>query len=281
MSDVVARSDVYFALGATHTVCQDYAVALAGGLMVRLADGCSQAPHTDVGARLLCWSVDLEYDCEIENPCHALEFISGNCLLATLLEGEVSRMPSSAGRALCFAARLTGDGFIVARRRDGTGYTLIESHFPSGAPRYLAYDFGRTPEVTRARYLKEFGDRHVITTTEVRPGQPDVVSSVDYTLLNAPIQIHRFNFLLETYDLLVLLSDGAASFHRPRGINGATEPVPVREIVEEIIALKGTAGAFMLRRARKFLQEATKRGWKHDDDFSVAAIYAEQPEVMS
>ncbi|MBM3457554.1 MAG: protein phosphatase 2C domain-containing protein, partial [Armatimonadetes bacterium] len=51
------HADAAFRMGCTHSVCQDYAVALrataAGGPAILLADGCSSSPDTDVGARLL------------------------------------------------------------------------------------------------------------------------------------------------------------------------------------------------------------------------------------
>ncbi|HYO91642.1 MAG TPA: hypothetical protein VEQ40_08400, partial [Pyrinomonadaceae bacterium] len=60
------NADSAFLIGATHAVCQDYAVAgngtpderaavsnLQANPYVILSDGCSSSPDTDIGARLL------------------------------------------------------------------------------------------------------------------------------------------------------------------------------------------------------------------------------------
>ena len=44
-------ADVFYAIGSTHHVCQDFAVA--NGDFVILSDGCSSAKDSDWGARLL------------------------------------------------------------------------------------------------------------------------------------------------------------------------------------------------------------------------------------
>ena len=75
------------------------------------------------------------------------------------------------------------------------------------------------------------------------------------------------------FDLVLVLSDGASSFHRPVGDRGATESVPVSEVAAEMLAVKNYGGEFITRRAKRFLKDAYARGWYHDDDFSVAAIY--------
>ena len=252
--------DVFFTMGRAHTVCQDYATV--GTDMVALSDGCSSSKHTDFGARLLCRQALKGWD-----PVSAVKMtlphleafgLPTECLDATLLLAG----PTKDG--LNVEALITGDGIVVARKRKG-GYTLFLSEFPTGAPRYASYDLDPS---RRARYLQEFKGVHRITLVE--DGVP--VNVHELPLENADVNPFTTSFAVATYDMVLLLSDGALSFHRP-GLNGATEQVPYQEVVAEMLDVKGFAGEFILRRARAFLKKVTKEGWAHDDDFSVAAIY--------
>ena len=48
-------ADAYFAIGRTHDVCQDYALASddVPKTWALVSDGCSSSPASDIGARLL------------------------------------------------------------------------------------------------------------------------------------------------------------------------------------------------------------------------------------
>ena len=49
------KADAYFEIGATHLVCQDYALAFANNeyAYAIVSDGCTSSPNTDIGARLI------------------------------------------------------------------------------------------------------------------------------------------------------------------------------------------------------------------------------------
>lgn len=252
------NTDAFFAIGRQHHVCQDYATA--GNGVVALSDGCSSSPHTDMGARFLCrlgvlhgpyggvrGAVDLLAPLDL--PKEALD--------ATLL---LARWDAVACSVKVF---LAGDGVLVGRRRTG-GCTIIDSEFPSGAPFYLNYG---TNDARRQGYLQEFGGRHVLTTRT-----PEGESSSESVVEDPPVVM--FEFLASTFDLVLLLSDGAKTFRRPvPQSRGATEAVPLQEVVAGLLQVKGYVGEFITRRAKRFLQDAAAKGWHHDDDFSVAAIH--------
>ena len=70
-------------------------------------------------------------------------------------------------------------------------------------------------------------------------------------------------------DLLLIASDGIESFQTANG-----EPVPVEEVIDEILAIKNFKGEFLSRRCSRFLSKTcVERGWKHADDFAIAGIY--------
>lgn len=255
------NSDVFFVMGRTHTVCQDYA-AVGPNHSITLSDGCSSSKHTDFGARLLCrlaMTLDPVTAVKMAQSHLSAFHLPVECLDATILTAWL------ATDGLEVEALITGDGAVVGRKRSG-GYTLFLTEYPSGAPRYASYDLDPR---RRARYVQEFAGVRRITCIE-----GGVVVAIDEERIeDVEVQPFTTSFAVAKYDMVFLLSDGAQSFHRPVGSNGATESVPYREVVEEMLAVKGFAGEFITRRARAFLKKATSKGWLHDDDFSVAAMY--------
>jgi hypothetical protein len=255
------NSDVYFAMGQTHRVCQDYATVCADG-HVALADGCSTSKHTDIGARLLCRLASTRGPGEAVREAHAhlsAFRLPTSCLDATILTAG----PTKDG--LDIEAFMTGDGIIVGRKRGG-GYTLFLSEFPSGAPRYASYDLD---PARRTQYLVEFGGVHRVT----RIDDGITVAVDEHEIEDADVSPFTTSFAVLDYDVVLLLSDGAMSFHRPGATSDLREHVPCTEIVKEMLNIKSFVGDFIVRRCRFFFKEAAKRGWVHDDDFSVAAIY--------
>lgn len=256
------NTDAFFAVGRQHHICQDYAIAGKG--VAALSDGCSSSPNTDLGARFLCrLGVTKGPHAAIHAATSLLAPLDlpKESLDATLL---LARWDDPAQSVKVFIA---GDGVLVGRRRDG-GSTVIVSEFPSGAPFYLNYG---TNDARRQGYLQEFGGKHVFTVST-----PESETVQESQVEEPPVVM--FEFLASTFDLVLLLSDGAKTFRRPvPQARGATEPVPLQEVVDNLLQVKGYVGEFITRRAKRFLQDATARGWHHDDDFSVAAIHLGDP----
>lgn len=251
--------DVFFTTGKTHTVCQDYA-ATAGNEYIVLSDGCSSSPHTDIGARLLCRIAvqdGILGACDRAAPLLGALILPEQSLDATLLSAE--------RKGGVVQVLMIGDGVVVGRRRDGV-CKIIVVEYPSGAPRYPSYDLN---PARRTRYFSEFGGQMRITTTV------DKEEVLDVPLKDEPVEPLVFDFPTEEYDLVLLFSDGVQSFHRPvpNSTCGATSPVPLTEVLAEMLAIKGFVGQFIVRRAKRFLKDASAKGWVHDDDFSVAALY--------
>jgi len=144
------NSDAFFAMGSTHSVCQDYARGgvtrpgsgrPSGHNFAVVSDGCSSSAHTDVGARLLTMAAmhrfqvygarfDPEWVLWRAHDAGVQLGVDRGCLDATLL---------------CACTRddgvlevnATGDGVIAARRRDGRPEVwCVDYH---GAPAYLSY----------------------------------------------------------------------------------------------------------------------------------------------
>lgn len=266
------NTDSFFTKGQTHKVCQDYAIN--GDDCVALSDGCSNAPHSDIGARLLATSLinhrssdtTATYAVLCGQTVAATLGMPENCLHATLLSAQVSPDGEQV------YVHMSGDGAVVARKRDGSGYLALVSDYPSGAPWYPSYSLNPN---YKANYLREFeGKATWNLTTYLNAVEVDSrtisMDSEGFQGFSAHERVLTLD--VSEYDMVLLFSDGVQSFHKP-GINGARDTVPLTAIFDEMLAVKTYAGEFITRRATKFLKTVAKNGWQHDDDFSVAAIY--------
>ncbi len=258
------ESDAFYAIGASHRVCQDYAKAgVAEGRVSHyalLSDGCSSSADSDLGARFLVTAAehrlrlfDSDYDHSwiAHRAAAAVSLFGANsyCLDATLLSAfvvDLTRVHVS----------IAGDGLIAARRRDGA---LVTWEFSDGpAPAYLSYQLSkeRLDHYIAAGYGKRRITQHI-------NGRLCGESEVD---LRVQGFVSELVLNVDDYDLLLLLSDGASSFE------GAG--VSLQEIAGEFVAIKSSRGAFVQRRCKRFLGKGCKaRGWIHQDDVAVAGLY--------
>lgn len=264
------HADSYTAMGARHLICQDYARSGAldsenSQVFAMLADGCSSSADSDVGARLLVFAAMAVLQergrlCGEEVVCRGAALadalgIDRGCLDATLLaawqEGDRVHLWCQ------------GDGVVAARRRDGQ--LVVWTCDESGAPGYLSYQLKRD---RRQQYLAAgFGERALCQTRG-----PHEIRCVGDTALTP----WTMAFDARDYELVVLLSDGAQSFRSQQHGGGA---LPLRDVLEHVLALQSRRGAFMVRRCRRFLQKQCRElGVRHEDDFAVAAILLE-PET--
>jgi hypothetical protein len=84
------------------------------------------------------------------------------------------------------------------------------------------------------------------------------------------LEVHHHEFLSEEYRPVIaaVFSDGVKSF-----VDEQRQEVSTLEVIRSLMNFKGFKGEFVKRRMQGFLKSARKRGWKHDDDLSMAAIY--------
>lgn len=263
------HADCFFAIGKTHKVCQDYARCSRKEdtrIQAVLADGCSTAPDTDIGARCLVLASDLPRFNDIlmvaDRGRQAL-FLHPLSLDATLL-----RLRAVEGRIL---VEVSGDGVVAMRRKDG----LLESwHFeyPDGYPGYLSYaqDDAR---------MEHFKAKHGLRKVKQYMGAncvSEVVEHIDhYDLVEHDPAGLVFTLDLDVndYDFVAVFSDGVSSFQRET-LPKRFEPVNVHEVLEQVMAIKGGVGEFVSRRCQKFLKGfCAENHWHHNDDFSMAAIW--------
>jgi hypothetical protein len=264
------ESDEFYTIGASHNVCQDYARAgRANGRVSHFAlvsDGCSSSADSDLGARFLVHAAehrlrlfgsDYDHGWIAHRAAAAVSLFgaSPQCLDATLLSAFV--VDDTQVRI-----SIAGDGFIAARRRDGTLVTW--EICDGGAPAYLSYQLSRK----RFESFLEAGYGHRVITQRVA----GLVSGRQAIRLSAKDFVSEIWLQVADYESVLLMSDGATSFEGPG--------VSTHEIALELSAIKSSRGEFVKRRSKRFLSKYCKaRGWVHQDDLAVAGLFL--PEASS
>lgn len=260
------EADAYFAMGKSHTVCQDYAGVKGTGVGVRVAvsDGCSSSPDTDFGSRFLVKATlgslaytlpTAPYIAALANEGAMAVDLPTSCLDATLLVAEV--------RGDKLEVVVYGDGVIDIEYKDGRREThSIE--FEKEAPAYPSY-FLRPDDM--ALYLEKYGTRTATLTSPLDDRSGAVVQRVTREEYGYPM---GFNW--DVIRRVTLCSDGVRSFRRVVS-PGVFQSVPLADVLAQVTTIHSTAGAFMVRRMRRFLYDfCPKNGWFHDDDVGVATI---------
>jgi hypothetical protein len=235
---VRARVDHFTRRGWGKRTCADACEVIADRLI--LADGCSSALNSDLGARLL---VRAGGDVE-----QALEWtraigLEDDALDATCLTAQVD--PTGV------QVEVIGDGVVAAQRRDGT-LAVWRIEYPSNAPAYplLAVQPDRA-----AAWAACFGNTRRIH------GPDGVTDLPGYTPWS-----RRFD--RAEYDRVAVFSDGVTALEACVSTETGRhfEPVDAVDAVAQLMAIRHPKGAFVERRVRRLFD---RTGWRARDDFAM------------
>ena len=274
------NADCAFALGKTHTICQDYAAAMTasnGAAWVVLADGCSSSADTDIGARLLAKSAErllpsLSLDPERRDEwaafpdraaraawtCARRLGLPSPCLDATLMT-----IQAGAG---AFLVTVCGDGVVALGRHDGAIDVLTLS-FAANYPQYASYGLDAS---RRRQWAAQPGNAKTVQRGTLRGAEWTLIETAEST-----DAVEIFAGTAAEYRFAAILSDGVQSFARTEQTetSRATFPVPAADVLAALLAFKGGQGQFVQRRMQAFSKECARRGWHHADDLSLAAVW--------
>lgn len=285
--------DTSFKIGSTHEVCQDYTLSSLTAMV--LSDGCSQAPLSDIGARILCSmsmkmlkenSVIPEPDQVLKNSKEAIRVLSlpPSVLDATLLTVVFNN--NQVNISAC------GDGFVVFKKKKSNEIIVFKISYNSSIqslsvyPDYLCY-----PERLKAWF--ETGVQKKITIYCINEEKSQVITSTfdagetffessfgqDYFLGDngkAVVSHTKTNskFIIENLsdiEYIAISSDGLDTFYTKK--DGVQKVVPFVDVINNLFCFKNFNGVFVQRRLNKFEQFCSKNGWFHADDLSLGVIY--------
>lgn len=272
-------ADSYFAIGSTHQVCQDHAIA--DGDFVVLSDGCSSAKDSDWGARFICQAA---YNIlKQTKPTYIDKFVqnvvSGARSYAEKLELHEDCL---AATFLCVFRQenlirvcIVGDGYIIAKYKAGNKITITSHSYDTGAPWYPYYE---SNEDLVNGYMAYYGHGKVINETKVlQDGGFSYSDSLEY-LMRHPANRRpiAYEFKTDDVDMVGISSDGLKSFVQQVKNNTSitNKSVSDEQVIKDLFAFKTVEGQFVHRRCQKFLRDYTAQGIKHTDDFSLGVLHA-------
>ena len=279
------NADAYFAIGKTHTVCEDYAKAIFkqgggdGGFFAFLSDGCSSSSDTDIGARLLVTAALVQGGYEQIEPQGVIQQAASERPTGLSVFSLDATFLGLIGDGERVQATVSGDGVLAGLRRDGS-LDVWDVVFPSGAPGYPSYllALDRLKGYVNGRCVNKcsfcdginggHGKRQITVTHDgvTTETLEDTVGSPETWAFKPP------PFTPDIYRAVFAFSDGVHSFQRDVGEPGPAT-VPMLEVVKHLTAIKGFAGSFMIRRAMAFLgRHCRDNKWHHNDDVSAIAI---------
>jgi hypothetical protein len=290
LGDFGMNADSVFIIGATHAVCQDYAVA-GNGLLTHqvldanlpaapyiiLSDGCSSSPDTDIGTRLLVKAAEQTLLAPLRPSANEVAGMHKESARRALIWAGLAGLHPQAVDATLLTAHLSDDELILGCSGDGVivlqswagAVDVYAISYPSGYPLYPGYL--HQPE----RLLAMSNDGRV--SKEVKRFRGASVAEPlrleETTLSVSPTEV--FSVKASDYKHAVLLSDGIHSFFTTEQTETSkkVEAIPMEQILKELISFKSLRGAFVGRRLKSFLKECHVRGLQHGDDLAIGALH--------
>ena len=265
--------DAYYTIGRLHLFCEDY--ALHGWEPVPhliLADGCSAAPDSDLGARLLALNARRLLP-RFARTASESERRARHWPLGQRIVGRAARQARDLGLdsgvldatlliAWCDGAavhvHLYGDGCLAVRRADG-GVATIRVEYAENAPYYLSYLLD--PE-RWGLYQEAIGEP---TTAQSIHYQSDAGENIRQERFDAPTV---FDFDLAAFPVVAVATDGLDSFVAAE--TGAR--LDMRATARAMLDFQNLDGAFVQRRLRQILIEYAQQRVFNVDDIGLGAF---------
>jgi len=278
------NTDCAFCIGATHDICQDY--ALAGKTSIAVSDGCSGSPRSDIGSRVLSitamnkmteleslLSFDEKECILLARPAIKMLNIPNECLDATLLSAILYE---KALQAMC-----CGDGIIAIKLKDGN-MVIIDIAYKDSYPFYMNYLYDSTGRyknwITNHNKRKATKvildpDWNILSHDEISgisrlPKDIGIIRELDYKTV---IEITDKSII----EYIALMTDGVHSFYETitTGTAKFNSALTSVEVLEKLLSFKNFNTSFVQRRMNKFRKDCLKNNWGNADDLSLAVIY--------
>lgn len=286
------NTDSFFQQGASHEVCEDY--ALHGEGHVILSDGCSNGGgpplDTDWGSRLICKAAQQHIDLLRDKNWYLFNmWVGAQC--QKVLETYPALNPDCVTATLVAALRssesvltyMVGDGVTGGKRRDGSWEVCLYEYQRGGsrdaaAPYYLKYGWR---EGERKKYFELFGGKvkRTIWTGDLMDEQKTLLVNTDEIQLNPEEPFFWREYMLSDYEFVFVGTDGVTSFYEnvQTETSKHTEPVHVLDALRVLLDVNSSNPGF-LRRQRQWAWKRNvtgtllRRNWHSADDVSLGAI---------
>ncbi len=274
LHNMMIALDSHYTIGRLHLLCQDYVCQGRKPFpYIILSDGCSAAPDSDLGARLLALNARRLLPWFAFPAATDAERVDRHWRLGRRLVRRAARQARELGVdeevldatllvAWCVEdtvyVHLYGDGCIAARRADGE-VAVIQVEYAGNAPYYLAYLLD--------------AERHDLYESAI--GDPSIAQSVHYlSETGVTRRLEPFNsatvfsFNLTTLPTVAVATDGLHSLVNPETGNR----LDALSVARELLEFGDVNDGFIKRRLRQVLVEYDRLGMFNFDDLSLGAF---------
>ena len=290
------QADHAIEMGATHEVCQDY--ALSGQINEHIAfaivsDGCSASQDVDIGARLLCFAAKrfllarLKDETSIDSVINNVETFECDMWTVVLkdatdilckididlynkmmaLDCTLLVVVSDENNTATFGQ---GDGGFIIQGPEFASFRHIE--FKSGAPYYLSYEIN---QVRHMGYMGQFGYEPVVVwNDQIKDG--DVLRNIEMRFDRVDAEkLSKHTAMVHENPLRVtVVSDGINSF-QTKVSKKDWKNLTFEYILPKLVKYKNFNGEFVHRRLNGFTRYMNQEHgeWRHYDDLAIASIH--------
>ena len=290
------KIDTFLKIGHSHEICQDYILSGTDPFpYIILADGCSSAKDSDIGARILCHTA-LRFLKEHQSRMNILteDYIAQRIILdAAVTKAKFYTGFDSLDATLIIAVKISGiykiymfgDGVIYwITPEDNTDYCQI--NYKPNAPGYLRYrinDFQKYMDAHVAQFVNTRNHEQVYEDA-LRPHYFEIHEGDVQHLMIASDGVESFVYKPEVmYKRLYLELLGTIRDSRRMSIDLVTPDIIKPEktkydyldVCDLITNFKSTKGVFLKRRVKKVLKEYLRDGFINDDDLSIGCFHEE------
>lgn len=235
--------NTYTVIGSDHKICEDYSLS---GLLpfpfFIISDGCSSAPNTDVGARILVNMAKKNIDMLLIDYNLFLETtISQSKVIASLMGIDKESL-----LATLFIVVKLEDKVIVLSIGDG------DIIYKTNIINHLNFEYDKNIPFYPIYIKKIFENKNnlIITTNGFK--ETKIFSYINY--IELPLQ---------DLEWIVCSTDGIKSF---------TNGVDLYDEYEDIVNFKNFKGDFIERKMKRFIKNLSKNGYQNSDDWTMGGI---------
>ncbi len=288
------KFDSFVKIGHSHEQCQDYILSGTDPCpYIILADGCSQAKDSDIGARLLCHTA-LKYLKKNQSRLDNLdssEKIGQDIIVeaALALNNHFITKIDCLDSTLIIAYKFQGYYYIYMYG-DGVVYSInandninfTRAYYKPNAPGYLRYKINGYEKYQNSGVVK-LTDTHVglHNYDSMEPWEHIIHENDVKTLLIASDGVESFiyNEQLQYKTMFNTLKQRIIN-KKINPLQHIIIPPEIKEldwydITGEMIDFKNTNGVFLKRRVKKVMKNYLKKGFINDDDLSLGCFYEE------
>ena len=265
--------DAYYTIGSLHLFCQDYALhGLEPVPHLILSDGCSAAPDSDLGARLLALNARHLLP-RFARAANERDRLARHWPLGRRIVRRAARQARDLGLdsavldatlliawcdGMTVHAHLYGDGCLAVRRADG-GVATIRVEYAENAPYYLSYLLD--PE-RWALYQEAIGEP---ATAQSIHYQSDAGESTRRERFDAPTV---FSFDLAAFPVVAVATDGLDSL-----VAGETSArLDLRTVASRMLDFPNLDGAFVQRQLYETLVDYAQDQVFNVDDIGLGVF---------